>query len=106
MAVECGALHASPLPACYITSATVATPPSVIPYDLLVVQQLVHSEEFLQDVRIPQLRSDVTHKQKQFQSLPFHIQKGGVGPSPTPLIFRKVGNYSSRPLPEELQSKV
>ena len=106
MAVECGALLTSLLPVCYVTSSTAATPPSIISYDLLAVQQLVHSEELPQAVRVPQLRDNVKPAQEQFQSRPSHIHKGGVETSPTPLILRKEGKYSSRPLPAELQLEV
>ena len=44
-----------PLPVCYVTIATVATSSLIIPYDLLVVQQHVRSEEFPQAVCIPHL---------------------------------------------------
>ena len=92
MEVEYVALLASSLPVCYVTSANLATPPSIIPYDLLAVQQLVRSEEFPQAVRIPQFRADVTPAQEQFQSRPSHIHKGGVEPSP-PLF---ISTFSSR----------
>ena len=65
MEVEYVALLASSLPVCYVTSATVATPPSIITYDLLALQQLVRSEEFPQVVCIPHLRSDMTPVQEQ-----------------------------------------